>query len=489
MAIHIWTAKQLDEIRHNTYGPDDRYIGGEYRQMADIDCAEYGPMDPIGMSDGGRTEVDTFTYWHDRIFTGTYDGNGFRIKNWHNNTYIADVWTGSNFPIWGLGLFARSNGILKNIIMQNCSIVGLASYMHGSPWGGAGYFPIDWSCGALVGHLHGGHVYNCSSSGLVRTPIGFWQVGTSFYYLWSWGMANGGIGGLIGWAKGDMSNVLVEKCFSECEVFVEYQFTDLYGVPGIGGLIGKNLWGFGFGGSTGDDSRPTELHDVTLKNIYAMGDVNSLIQAGGVGGLAGTARHAEGKLAYVEHGYSKGLVTTPQAIFGGIGGGLIGRVWDSENITNNCYYDFETSNRNDTGKGIPRSTEDMTYPYNKNNTYINWDFSNVWEIDPEINLAYPFFGEGLGGIYVRKKEKWKDVRLAWVRKKEQWKPIEKAYPKKKTWHQTSKKTAFQYQPHDLAVAQTIQENQLKMKPKIRTAINMGADMESIKKVIVSPSNM
>ena len=63
---------------------------------------------------------------------------------------------------------------------------------------------------------------------------------------------------------------------------------------------------------------------------------------------------------------------------------------DNSSTITNCYYDTELSGKSDTGQGEPRSTNDMTYPYNGINTYISWNFVGIWDISPNVNDGYPY---------------------------------------------------------------------------------------------------
>jgi hypothetical protein len=61
--------------------------------------------------------------------------------------------------------------------------------------------------------------------------------------------------------------------------------------------------------------------------------------------------------------------------------GLIGSVSSAKVI--NSFYDEITSGKNDTGRGIPKSTADMK----KQTTFTGWDFGDVWEIGESV--SYP----------------------------------------------------------------------------------------------------
>jgi|GEM_PF-1892670 hypothetical protein len=63
-----------------------------------------------------------------------------------------------------------------------------------------------------------------------------------------------------------------------------------------------------------------------------------------------------------------------------------------------CYYDTDTSGQNDTGTGEPRTTTEMKAL----NTFINWDFDAIWNLNSGINNGYPhLIWGGLTGIYAR----------------------------------------------------------------------------------------
>jgi hypothetical protein len=53
----------------------------------------------------------------------------------------------------------------------------------------------------------------------------------------------------------------------------------------------------------------------------------------------------------------------------------------------NSYYDSQTSGQDDDdGRGEPRTTAQMK----TQSTFINWDFTDIWGINSEINGGYPY---------------------------------------------------------------------------------------------------
>lgn len=190
--------------------------------MCDIDFSLYGPMFPIGYNPGGVE-----TYWYDYIFTGTYDGQGYKIKNWQNVPTIADILTADDYPIWAAGLFARVNGTIKNVVMENCSVKSLTNPPK-NIWGNTVWFPIDYSIGSLVGILHGGEVSKCSSSGVVRTLEEYHDSWITSIYPWAWGSANGGVRRLLVGQVETLDDIVIEECFSKMRdnsaIYVYYSY-------------------------------------------------------------------------------------------------------------------------------------------------------------------------------------------------------------------------------------------------------------------------
>ncbi|WP_028308141.1 S-layer homology domain-containing protein [Desulfitibacter alkalitolerans] len=112
----------------------------------------------------------------------------------------------------------------------------------------------------------------------------------------------------------------------------------------VGGLVGINLT---IGG---------------VANCYAQTDV---FGTGNEGGLIGYNKGG------VQYCYSAGKVDGYNNR-----GGLVGH--NDGGTVAYSYYDKETSGRNDTGRGIPRTTSQMK----TQSTYVAWDFTYIWSMDP-----------------------------------------------------------------------------------------------------------
>ncbi len=159
------------------------------------------------------------------------------------------------------------------------------------------------------------------------------------------------------------------------------------GVSMVGGLAGTNygstIKSYSTANVTGNDWAVGGLvgdSEGLLENSYSTGDVVGTSMS--VGGLVG---YFWGTMS---NSYSTGSVTgTSQDI-----GGLVGY---SDGQINSSYYNTTTSGQSDnTGKGSPRTTAEMTYPYDETSTttYVGWDFNNIWHNDTAgtVNGGYPY---------------------------------------------------------------------------------------------------
>ena len=141
----------------------------------------------------------------------------------------------------------------------------------------------------------------------------------------------------------------------------------------VGGLVGNqtsssisdsyatgkvNGTGRYVGGLVGDQDSSSEV-----LNSYATGTVTG---GSNVGGLVGSQWGST-----VLNSYAEGTVTG-----GDYTGGLVGRQFGSS-VVSNSYYDKDTTGRSDIGKGTGKTTKEMQ----DKDTYANWNFESVWEID------------------------------------------------------------------------------------------------------------
>ena len=169
----VWTADDLNGVRD--------YPSSHFIQMKHIDLSGYPDWVPIGTATFEGEEVDSNT-----VFSGFYNGNGYKISNLNVLTGVA---MGGGFAGGLFGLAADLALInsgepsenppeIKNIILENVNINGGEGLLY---------------AGGLVAYSYGIIISNCSVSGSING-----------YY---------GAGGLVGFGM-----VTVDNSFSSCSV-------------------------------------------------------------------------------------------------------------------------------------------------------------------------------------------------------------------------------------------------------------------------------
>jgi len=227
-----------------------------------------------------------------------------------------------------VGLFmCTENAEIKNVNLANVYIKG------------------DDYVGALVGRTYGNTIIsNCSASGTVTTGVGD---------------SSQNIGGLIGGTY----DTAITNCYSSVNVNPE---SIAYGAVSVGGLVGYN-------------------QESTISNCYSDGDVSSIDNGWiYIGGLVGANVYG----SQISYSYSTGSVSAPNidSPYDSVVGGLVGGVGSTPGFTSSSYWNTVTSGQSTSDGGEPRTTDQMTYPFD--NTYIGWDFDDVWSNDG-ISGHYP----------------------------------------------------------------------------------------------------
>ncbi|MGG1263865.1 filamentous hemagglutinin [Brevibacillus laterosporus] len=143
-----------------------------------------------------------------------------------------------------------------------------------------------------------------------------------------------------------------------------------------GGLVGTLYGNDSYGGSSGI------YYSYNYKcNVKSNGNI--------VGGILGQGYYSNRKYVYVYHCFSTGKVEDTTIAQNKTGhGGLIGYFTPDEEYATHCYWDIEKSGKESSsgGKGvIGLSTSKMK---NKD-SFINWDFANIWVINQDYNEGYP----------------------------------------------------------------------------------------------------
>ena len=131
----LTTAAQLRGLAQLVNTDEDANFAGKTVKLgADIDLTGY-PWTPIG--EGARKENGTETTRTDRTFKGTFDGNGYVIKNLSDAGYVPSQYSSytdsygnlvSNGYVYGLfGMINASNVEIRNVKLENVKINGVTT--------------------------------------------------------------------------------------------------------------------------------------------------------------------------------------------------------------------------------------------------------------------------------------------------------------------------------------------------------------------------
>ena len=372
----IETSEQLNGVRHN--------LDKHFRQIADIDLIGYSSGAgwlPILVGEDG--------------FFGSLDGNGYKIVNLTINRPGTDY----------IGLFGYiENSTLINLALENVKIVGKDG------------------TGSITGY-NLGEIINCYATGSVSGNI---EVGgltgvnigliTNSHASVNVSGVTANVGGIVGINVGDITDSYADGFVSGNQtigglagsqyignIINSYATGNVSGNIVVGGLIGENIGAisncFAAGDVSGDDEAGgligQNLGDIT--NSYATGDVSKKNAGGLVYYNAGTITNSYATGAVSGEDYSGGLAVYNNGdiincfAIGKVSGGDNAGGLVSENMMYNIegkiiysYYDKETTEQDDAGKGIPKTTAEMM----QQSTFETWNFTNIWGID-EGN-GYPY---------------------------------------------------------------------------------------------------
>jgi len=89
-------------------------------------------------------------------------------------------------------------------------------------------------------------------------------------------------------------------------------------------------------------------------------------------------------MGVIRNSYSTGRVAGENDIGGLIGGDGMWGDWDF-GVTENSFYDIQTSGQSDIGRGVGKSTSEMKQIA----TFVSWNFPETWGIAANINSGYP----------------------------------------------------------------------------------------------------
>ncbi|MFZ5897943.1 MAG: GLUG motif-containing protein [Bacillota bacterium] len=361
----IETPQHLNNAR---YYLGSSHADKHFRLTGDIDLG----VAPYNAGDGW---VPIGTY--DNPFTGSFDGDGYTIDGLfiHRSTdYV--------------GLFGYAAGSAQ---LSNLNLVLDSAGVYGGSMSGVG---------ALVGKSEG----VITNSRVIGKVTGNGYVGglvgknngaiTDCYVtgeILSYGVE---VGGLVGTNSGTITNC-------HASIAIEPGFG---GMSYVGGLVGLNTGGtiigshaegtvagsYSVGGLVGQNDSGTVSASYATATTTGGGMVGGLVgynrnlieNSYASGAATSSAERVGGLVGYnygeINKSYAVGAVTGP------ISGGLVGET-SSSTITAS-FYNSDTTGQDDTGKGVPKTTEELTQALTFSSA--GWDFTDVWAIDE--GLSYPY---------------------------------------------------------------------------------------------------
>lgn len=328
------TAKDPYLVKTREHLNGVRYsLRSSYLQTADICLAdsEWIPIGDFGMA-----------------FSGIYDGN---------NHYISNM-TISNIPNAGLFRIIKE-AELENIRLKDIRLVDVGE-----------------NSGGLVGVISAAHLFN-----QFRTDHGIKNCSVTG----SISSSANNIGGLAGYMGGfkidsSLTDVIIVSGGNNTGGFIGYTHSysqiDMSGAQGEITVQGKAK---NIGGFVGKKRQSRLLNSYTLVGITASPTARN------VGGFLGLSIAQQPEILISNCFAAAKISGGSESI-----GGFIGNNNDAE-ITENSYWDIETSGQSDSAGGEGRTTAEMTFPHS-DNTYVGWNFNQVWRSAEEvdINNGYPY---------------------------------------------------------------------------------------------------
>lgn len=405
-----------------SYDTDETPFNGDIATVEDLlNINNHLDKDFQLVNDIDLTGVEMTPIAHANLFTGTLNGNGYKIKNL----------TISNLEADNIGLFANFDGTIKNLTLENVHVSGRANT--GALVGNAGKNGFISNCHVIGESNIAGHTYTGGLVGFNKAEIYDSSVeGT----VWASGNFAGGL-------VGDNYNTIV-NCHASAimyannyagglvgnnrrEGYITNCFTtgDVYGINRTGGLVGNNdayidssystgdvAGGFNVGGFVGYHEKGQ------IASCYSTGSVSVSYDYGG--GFVGYVDYGEIRQCYALSSVS-GEPTKYMGGFIGYGKTESARITNSFGCSsvqsgdnsagfagymNGCIQNCYAVSDNETGfikngnaiviscyfsniyggvdaKALAKTSAEMV----KQETYADWDFSDVWMFEEES--SYP----------------------------------------------------------------------------------------------------
>ncbi len=347
-------------------------------------------------------------------FVGSLDGDGHTITGLTINSNIADdIYVGlfgvlgnhsyvGNINLADVDITSTDGTAVGSIAgtFGSCENNGTINILGSAEMENINVLSGNVSGNEKVGGLVGISCYNLhDSSSSVNVSGSYLRVGGlvgencgDINNSYSTGSVTGNelVGGLIGQNYGDVldsyasGNVIADSqaggligdliAYANSTIAVDrsYATGSVTGDDLIGGLVGEAISFLNPGADT-----------ILIRNCYANGNVieNDAYRDGiGIAGLVG--RFANGT---IENSYSASVVNSgsPETT----SGGLVGIYETTYTKIVNSFWDMETSGYTTGAGGTGKTTTEMrtltTY------TDVNWDFTTIWSIHPNVNRGYP----------------------------------------------------------------------------------------------------
>jgi filamentous hemagglutinin family protein len=304
-------------------------LAGNYVLGTNIDASVVASWTPLG---------DNTT-----PFTGRFDGLGHTVDGvTRPNTDNATT---------GIGLFGRSDGVIRNVGVTNVNVAGAQNV------------------GGLAG-INGGQIFNSYSSGIVTgsdKDNGAFDVGS--------------IGGLVGQNSGNINSSYSSAAVKASTGTVPAGHSA--GTQDMGGNPMSFTQG-GIGGLAGTSQSP-------IADSYATGQVDGEFN---VGGLVGASQGA------ISTSYSRGAVNGGTRV-----GGLVGHLFEvGPPLLTDTFWDTTTSGQGTSAAGAAMSTGLITADMKVKNNFTNFRFEDhpadpIWII--RENSSYPLLLSMLPPLFVK----------------------------------------------------------------------------------------
>ena len=263
-------------------------------------------------------------------FTGTFDGGGHKITGLYINRPSTDY----------VGLFGTiaSGSEIKDVGLEDVDIKG-NERVGGLVGQNRGNITNSYSTGSVTGiglNFVGGLVGHNYDSGTIENCYFYGSVSGQFE-----------VGGLVGSNEKPYGGTAMPR------ILRSYSMGSVTGTGRVGGLVGLNYW------------------DGEIINSYSHSSVSG--ESSDIGGLIGEVYGVT-----VINSYSTGQVTGS----GSYVGGLIG--YKHHGTITHSYWDIETSGQTTSGGGEGKTTAEMK----QQATFVDWDFTNIWDIKECITYPY-----------------------------------------------------------------------------------------------------